>query len=55
MSDRNLSMSEARCFLLAMGGALLFGLTCLAAAIGPVNANCTCFVSGGSPDRPTLL
>lgn len=55
MSDTSLSMSEARRFLLAAGGALLFSLTCLAAAIGPANANCFCAAPGASTDRPALL
>jgi len=55
MSDTDFSMSEARCFLLAVGGALLFSLACLAAAIGPATANCFCAAPGISLDRPTLL
>jgi energy-converting hydrogenase Eha subunit E len=55
MFDTNLSMSEARCFLLAVGGALLFSLACLAAAIGPAKAHCICTTSSVSLDRPTLL
>lgn len=49
------STSDASRFLLAVGGGLLFSLACLAAAIGPVNANCTCAASIVSLDRPTLL
>jgi hypothetical protein len=49
------SMSEARYFLLAVGGGLLFALACLTAALSPVNANCTCKAPGISLDRPTLL
>lgn len=48
-------MSEARHFLLAAGGTLLFALACLTAALGPVNANCTCKAPGVPLDRPTLL
>ena len=48
--------SDARRFLLAMGGGLLFSLACLGAALGPANAN-----PAHPPavhavaDRPTLL
>ncbi len=55
MIDTNSSFSEARRFLLAAGGALLFSLACLAAAIGPVNANCTCKADTVSFARPTML
>ncbi|WP_340316216.1 hypothetical protein [Rhizorhabdus argentea] len=55
MSDTNSSMSDTGRFLLAVGGALLFSLACLTAAIGPVNANCTCAAATASLDRPTLL
>ncbi len=55
MFDTNTSMSEARRFLLAVGGGLLFALACLSAAIGPVNANCSCKAPGVSLDRPALL
>lgn len=55
MFDTNSSMSDARRFLLAVGGGLLFSLACLTAAIGPVNANCICTGKGVSLDRPTLL
>lgn len=60
MFDTNNSMSDARRFLLAVGGALLFSLACLATALGPVNANCFCSaakssVVSSSPDRPALL
>ena len=54
MFDSHGSMSDARHFLLAVGGALLFALACLAAAIGPVNANCTCKAPGAPIGRPTL-
>ena len=55
MFETNLSLSEARRFLLAVGGGLLFSLTCLAAALGPANANCFCKATSISIDRPTLL
>jgi hypothetical protein len=55
MFDTNISLSEARRFLLAVGGGLLFSLACLAAAVGPVDANCFCKVASTSIDRPTLL
>ena len=55
MFDTNSSMSDTRRFLLAVGGGLLFALACLTAAIGPVNANCTCKAPGTSLDRPALL
>ena len=55
MFDTNDSMSDARRFLLAVGGGLLFSLACLTAAIGPVNANCTCKAATAPLDRPTLL
>jgi len=55
MSEADFSMSDARRFLLAVGGALLFSLACLSAAIGPVNAHCTCKAVTASLDRPTLL
>lgn len=54
MFDTSTSMSEARHFLLAVGGGLLFALACLTAAIGPVNASCSCKAPGVSLDRPTL-
>ena len=55
MFDSQSSMSDARHFLLAVGGGLLFALACLSAAIGPVNANCRCTAPATSLDRPTLL
>ncbi len=55
MSDTNFSMSDAKRFLLAVGGGLLFSLACLTAAIGPVNANCFCKADTASLDHPTLL
>jgi hypothetical protein len=55
MFDTSTSMSEARHFLLAVGGGLLFALACLSAALGPVNANCTCTPAIASLDRPALL
>jgi len=55
MTDTNLSFSEARRFLLAVGGGLLFSFACLASALGPVNANCFCKVAAAQADRPTLL
>lgn len=55
MFDTNNSMSDARRFLLAVGGALLFSLACLATALGPANANCFCSAAPSSTDRPTLL
>lgn len=56
MGDTNSGMSDAGRFFLAVGAALLFALACLAAALGPVNANCTCRASAGvALDRPTLL
>ena len=54
MFDSNGSMSDARHFLLAVGGALLFAMACFTAAIGPVNANCTCKTPGTSLGRPIL-
>ena len=54
MFDTNTSMSEARHFLLAVGGGLLFALACLTAALSPVNAHCSCQAPGTSLDRPTL-
>ena len=55
MFDTHSSMSDTGRFLLAVGGALLFSLACLTAAIGPANANCTCAAAAVSLDRPTLL
>lgn len=55
MFETNNSMSEARRFLLAVGGGLLFSLACLAGALGPVNASCFCTTASASLDRPTLL
>ena len=56
MFDTNSSTDDVRHFLLAVGGGLLFSLACLTAAIGPVNANCTCkATTTASLDRPTLL
>lgn len=55
MFETDISLSEARRFLLAVGGGLLFSLTCLVAAIGPVNAHCFCSAASVSLDRPTLL
>jgi|GEM_PF-1652566 len=55
MVDSNFSISEARHFLLAVGGGLLFSLVCLTSALGPVNANCFCKAASASLDRPTLL
>jgi hypothetical protein len=55
MVDSNFSLSEARRFLLAVGGGLLFSLACLTSALGPVNANCFCTASSASLDRPALL
>lgn len=55
MFDTHHSMSDARRFLLAVGGALLFSLACLAGALGPANANCFCKTASVSLDRPTLL
>jgi hypothetical protein len=55
MIDTNFSISEARRFLLAVGGGLLFSLACFAGALGPVNANCFCKAAQASIDRPTLL
>lgn len=55
MFQTNLSLSEARCFLLAVGGGLLFSLACLSAALGPANANCFCKAASAPLDRPTLL
>ena len=54
MFDTNTSISDARRFLLAVGGGLLFALACLSAAIGPANAHCSCSAPGTSLDRPTL-
>ena len=54
MFDGNTSISDARHFLFAVGGGLLFALACLTAAIGPVNAKCSCTAPGTSLDRPTL-
>lgn len=54
MFDTRTSISDARHFLLAVGAGLLFALACLTAAIGPVNANCSCAAPGTSLDRPTL-
>ncbi len=54
MFDTSTSISDARRFLLAVGGGLLFALACFSAALGPVNANCTCKAPGTSFDRPTL-
>lgn len=55
MFDTNTEMSEARRFLLAVGGALLFSLACLATALGPANANCFCSATPISAERPVLL
>lgn len=55
MFDTDSSMSDTGRFLLAVGGGLLFALACLTAALGPVNANCTCKAPGTSLDRPVLL
>jgi hypothetical protein len=55
MFDTNGSMSEARHFLLAVGTGLLFAFACLAAALSPVNANCTCKAPSVPLDRPTML
>lgn len=55
MIDTSLSLGEARSFLLAVGGGLLFSLTCLATALGPVDANCFCTAAAVSLDRPALL
>ncbi|MET0374136.1 MAG: hypothetical protein ABW128_07750 [Rhizorhabdus sp.] len=55
MFDTNSSMSDARRFLLAVGGGLLFSLACLTAALGPVDASCFCKTTMVSLDRPTLL
>lgn len=55
MFDTNSSMSDARRFLLAVGGGLLFSLACLTAALGPADANCFCKAATASLDRPTLL
>jgi hypothetical protein len=55
MIDTNLSLGEARRFLLAVGGGLLFSLACLATALGPANANCFCTAASVSLDRPALL
>lgn len=55
MFDTSLSLSEAQRFLLAVGGGLLFSLACLAAALGPVDANCFCKSATVSIDRPVLL
>lgn len=55
MFDTNLSLSEARRFLLAVGGGLLFSLACLATALGPANASCFCKAASVQLDRPTLL
>lgn len=55
MFETNSSMSDARCFLLAVGGGLLFSLACLTAALGPANAQCFCKTSATSFERPTLL
>lgn len=54
MFDTN--MSDAKRFLLAMGGGLLFSLACLTAALAPANAE----AHHEAPvhavaDRPTLL
>lgn len=54
MFETNFSLSEARRFLLAVGGGLLFSITCLVAALGPAHANCFCKASVAI-DRPTLL
>ncbi len=54
MFDTSTSMSDARHFLLAVGGGLLFALACLTAAVGPANAHCSCTAPGVSLDRPTL-
>ena len=55
MYDTNASLSDARRFLLAVCGALLFSLACLATALGPANANCFCSATSASADRPALL
>lgn len=55
MFDTDTEISDARRFLLAAGGALLFSLACLATALGPVNANCFCSATAVSADRPVLL
>lgn len=55
MFETSFSLSEARRFLLAVGGGLLFSLACLAAALAPANANCFCKAASASTDRPTLL
>ena len=55
MFETDLSLGEARHLLLAVGGGLLFSLTCLAAALGPANAQCFCKAASASLDRPTLL
>jgi hypothetical protein len=55
MFDTNTEISDARRFLLAAGGALLFSLACLATALGPANANCFCSATTVSADRPVLL
>ena len=54
MFDTNLS--DAKRFMLAMGGGLLFSLACLTAALGPANANPTHPASvHATADRPALL
>ena len=55
MFETHSSMSDARRFLLAVGGGLLFSLACLTAALAPANANCFCKADSASLDRPTLL
>lgn len=55
MFDTHDEMSDARRFLIAVGGALLFSLTCLATALGPANANCFCTAQSVSLDRPAML
>ena len=55
MFESSSSMSDTRRFLLAAGGALLFSLACLSAALGPADALCFCKAGPVSLDRPTLL